>query len=451
MALWLVLFAAYAATLGIPAFGTAQYGGDEPHHLLIAESIVSDGDADLRDEYAERAYADWYPYDLSPRGELDDGHPAEPLGIGFALVIAPAYAVAGPVGVQLLLGALAALAFVLGAALAQRIVPDPWAWMAALGCGLSPPVLAHATTVTPELVAAAALTGAALLALRARELPRIRRVAGAAVLLAALPWLGLRFLLGGAVVACALLGWLRRRAPGFAVLVLLETLLFTGVVYITVNERLFDGFTPHSADAPGSSPTGADSAGEYLDRVYRLVALWLDRTYGLLRWAPVLALAFLGAWLLWRSRRDNVARALPGRRDAEVAATLCALVCGAQVLVAGVLAPTMFGFWFPARDLVAVLPLAAGLCAWGLRRAPRAGAVLLGLTLVTSAWLLAELRIDGGGWIGPSSRAPLGHLEGALPLFASGSTAADAVLYAAFAATLALAAWELRRWRARSA
>jgi hypothetical protein len=24
---------------------------------------------------------------------------------------------------------------------------------------------------------------------------------------------------------------------------------------------------------------------------------------GLLRWAPVLALAFLGAWLLWRSRR----------------------------------------------------------------------------------------------------------------------------------------------------
>ena len=43
-ALWAVLFAAYAATLGIDAFQASDYGGDEPHYLLAAESIVSDGD-----------------------------------------------------------------------------------------------------------------------------------------------------------------------------------------------------------------------------------------------------------------------------------------------------------------------------------------------------------------------------------------------------------------------
>ena len=37
LALWLLVFAAYAATLGMSAFGASDYGGDEPHYLLAAE------------------------------------------------------------------------------------------------------------------------------------------------------------------------------------------------------------------------------------------------------------------------------------------------------------------------------------------------------------------------------------------------------------------------------
>ena len=55
--LWILLVAVYAATLGIPAQPGLDYAGNEPHHLLAAESIVSDRDVDLSDEYAERAYA----------------------------------------------------------------------------------------------------------------------------------------------------------------------------------------------------------------------------------------------------------------------------------------------------------------------------------------------------------------------------------------------------------
>ncbi|MDQ3851143.1 MAG: hypothetical protein M3296_11090, partial [Actinomycetota bacterium] len=144
VALWLVLFAAYAATLGLPAFGTSQYGGDEPHYLLTAESIVTDGDVDLRDEYASRAYRDWYPYVLERHGRLTNGQANEPHGVGFPLLIAPAYALGGPTAVQLFLAAIAALAFVLAAALARWVVPDPWAAGAALACGLSPPAVAYA-------------------------------------------------------------------------------------------------------------------------------------------------------------------------------------------------------------------------------------------------------------------------------------------------------------------
>ena len=58
---------------------------------------------------------------------------------------------------------------------------------------------------------------------------------------------------------------------------------------------------------------------------------------------------------------------LPERHDVEVTAALCALVCAAQVLVAAFIAPTMFGFFFPGRYLVAALPMAVPLVAWGLR------------------------------------------------------------------------------------
>ena len=133
------------------------------------------------------------------------------------------------------------------------------------------------------------------------------------------------------------------------------------------------GRRPYAADVPGETATDAAFPGGYLERAYRLVALFLDRDYGLLRWAPVFALAFAGLWWLWRSRRDRLARAVPGVRAIEVAAGLCAAALGAQLLVAAFGAPTMFGFWFPPRHLLAGLPLAVPLVAWGLRHLPRVG------------------------------------------------------------------------------
>ncbi len=444
VALWLVLFAAYAATIGLHAFGSSQFGGDEPHYLLTAESIVSDGDIDLRDEYATRAYRDWYPYLLERHGRLTNGQANEPHGAGFALVIAPAYALGGTLAVQLLLAAIAALAFVLAAALSRRVVPAQWADGAALAVGLSPPALAYSTTVTPELTAGALLVGAALMALTVRDRPRIRWVAAAAFAIGMLPWLGLQFVAAGLVVAFALLHWLRRRARGFALLVEIEVLLFSGVMFVTINDRFFGGFTPAAAAAPGRQ-FGYLEGSDFVERAPRLVGLWLDRSYGELRWAPLLALAFYGAWLLWRSRRDHIARVLRERRDIEIAATLCALVFGAQVLVATFVAPTMFGFYFPGRYLVAALPIATPLIAWGLRAAPRSGATLAGLTLLTSIWWYAELRVGGGAIVGPSSRAPLGPLDNALPLFGSDSVGESIALAVAGVALIALVSLERRR------
>ncbi|MGH2944943.1 MAG: hypothetical protein ACRDPC_01510, partial [Solirubrobacteraceae bacterium] len=163
LALGIVLFAAYAAALGI-----GGYGSDEPRYLLIAESIVSDADLDLTDEYAARAYADWVPGELQTNARPTGAALHEPQGAGFPLLIAPAYALGGARAVELFLAAVAALGFVLAALLARRIVPEPYASTGAAVAGLSPPAIAHGSAVYPELAAGTLLAGAALCAVSAR-------------------------------------------------------------------------------------------------------------------------------------------------------------------------------------------------------------------------------------------------------------------------------------------
>src|SRR4051795_11193474 len=141
LGLWILLVAVYAATLGIPAQPGLDYAGAEPHHLLAAESLVSDRDVDLTDEYTDRAYASWYPRKLETDGQIVGGRLVEPHGVGFALLIAPAYAIGGARAVQGQMVVMLAFAFVLGAALARRIVPEPYATLGAGLVGLAPPAV----------------------------------------------------------------------------------------------------------------------------------------------------------------------------------------------------------------------------------------------------------------------------------------------------------------------
>lgn len=416
-ALWLLLFAVYASTLGLDAFGSSDYAGDEPHYLLTTKSIVEDRNPDLLDEYRARDYGEIYPYDLRPRGALTRGLLNEPQGVGFSLLITPAYIVGGPVGVELFLAAIAALAMALAYALALRVVPDPWAGAAALAGGLSPPMIAYGTAVYPALSAGCALAGATLLALRLADRPTRRAGFGCFFLVGMLPWLSTPFIVAGAVVAvfAARALWAQRRR--MLTIGGLEVLGFSIAVFAGLNNGLYGGLTPSAAQVAGDSPTGAYVLTDYGERAYRAVALWIDRDYGLLRWAPLFALAWVGLWFVWREWRRGLARVIPDLQAEESAAALFAAVVGAQLAVATFMAPTMFGFWFPGRHLMPALPLLVPLAAIGMRRAPRLGAVLAAIGVIASVWLYADVRWGGGGFANDRPDAPWGPLEVAWPLF----------------------------------
>ena len=139
-ALWLLLAAVYAATLTIPATAQDQYAGDEPHHLLAAKSWAQDGDVDLTNQYAERQWREFVSRPLKPTGEPTLGRLHEPEGLGLALLVSPVYSLGGARAVEALIAAITALGFVMAAALARRLVPEPWASTGALVVGLRPAV-----------------------------------------------------------------------------------------------------------------------------------------------------------------------------------------------------------------------------------------------------------------------------------------------------------------------
>ncbi len=417
--LWLVLLVAYITTLGLDATAQGRYSVPETHRLLTAKSLAEDRSLELSDEYAARDWAAFADRPLVPTVPPRDGRLVEPQGIGFAVLTAPAYALGGPRGVELLCAALLALAFTLSAALARRLVPEPWATRAALVAGLSPPALAGATTVAPAVAGAALLTGALLLALRVRESPRLGTAARAAGLVALLPWAGVRFLAPGLVVLVALARWLHRRQHGITSLVAVEVLLSSAVAIVSVNERLFGGLVPSAAepgDTPGGS-AGVKGTAELLGRIPAVLGTLVDRDAGLLRWAPVLALAGVSLWLLVRSRRDRVALALPERIDVEAAAWLLVATIAAGAAAAALATPTIRGPWLVPGDVLVVLPAAGALAGWGLRHAPRAGGALALVTLAGSAWLVLGARLGAdAGLAPPSGPLPWGGLEALLPL-----------------------------------
>ena len=221
-------------------------------------------------------------------------------------------------------------------------------------------------------------------------------------MLAGLPWLGWSFVAAGVVVAWALVVWTLRQRRRFAALVAAELLAGSLVFYATVNDRFYGGITPRSA----GTAVLPDPPFGYVERLPRLVGLWLDREVGLLRWAPLIGLAFFAAWLLYRSRRDQLARVAPARREAEATAGLLLAVIGAHlVIVALVTAGPLRGAAFPGVSLVAVLPALAALCAWGLRHVPRVvGAAAGGGDARAgrrgcSGWIVPSRCVGGWRWI----------------------------------------------------
>ena len=211
----------------------------------------------------------------------------------------------------------------------------------------------------------------------------------------------MRFVAPALVVLVGVFRWPRRRQRGLAGLVGVEVALFSAVLFVSINDRLYGGVTAYAVLSEGGSPTGAHGLTAHSRRWPRLVWLWVGAPQGLLLWAPACAIALVAVWLLARSRRERLARVLGEQADVEVTAGFLLACAPPPRSWPSSSPPTIAGPWFGGRQLVIVLPLLGALASWGLRHFPRAGAVLIALTLLTTVWVLAAVRLDADAGLAP--------------------------------------------------
>ncbi len=383
-----------AALLGIGVRATdgGNAAVDEPQYLLTALSLWEDGDLDIGDELAERRYREFFAAELPVQtSELADGRQLSPHDPLLSLLLAAPAGVGGWVGAKialsLLAGALAAL--LVWVAVRRFGVPVSLAGVGAALAGASPPLAVYGHQLYPEMPAALALLAGLALATGSLRAPAL---VGAATAVTTLPWLGVKYVpVAAALAAVVFVRLVRERRHGAAA-ALAGGLALSGAGYLVAHRLLWGSWTVY-ATGDHFEQTGEFSVvgvqPDYVGRSLRLVALLSDRAYGLVAWQPVwlLAVPALAALVAWRGRD------LPGHARAAVIAPLLA-----GWAVATWPALTMHGFWWPGRQVVVVLPLAALATLWWIgRMVPRLQPVALVLA-VAGVVHLAALLIDG--WSG---------------------------------------------------
>jgi hypothetical protein len=214
-----------------------------------------------------------------------------------------------------------------------------------------------------------------------------------------------------------------------------------GVAYLAVHRAVWGGWAVYASgdyfqQTGELSVVGVDPS--YVGRSLRTVGLFVDQHYGLVPWQP--------AWLLL----VPAVVALALRRPSGWGALLVPL-CAAWATAVWV-ALTMHGFWWPGRQVVVVLPLAAIGILWLVDRVVprlRSWAAGLGaLGVVSMAFLLVQ------GWQGPvtwvehfrESYAPTYRLLGPLlPDYSGDSFMVGHVLWLCVLTGMAVATWRLLR------
>jgi hypothetical protein len=354
---WLLLPVAFGVFATVATRMQAQVGpeGDEPHYLMVADSLLRDHDVSLEGDYAEGRYRVFHPADLAPHyrvrgrhGEIYSLH-----AIGLSILILPAYAFGGYPAASFFMALLAALlarevrelvrTWGLGDGLAEAT-----GWVVAL----SPPVVHYAGLIFTEVPAALAV---AVALRRGRDLSvattaHVMLLGGA---LAVLPWLNVRY---AVLAALLILFALASRPPRRATAVLLSFAALTVVGLALYHHALYGFFDPRRVYgrrpeiALATLPEG-------------LPGLLLDQEFGLLVYAPVFVLSVPGFYFLWRRFS----------RGALVAGGLAL----ATLLMAGSW-PMWRGGWNPpARFLLPVVPALALALAASFQKGIGSASVLL--------------------------------------------------------------------------
>ncbi len=409
---------------GVVAYGAREMvpGGDEPHYLIITQSLLADRDIQIENNHARGDYAPYFQGTLRPdyfvRGK--NGAIYSIHAPGLSVLIAPAWALAGYRGVVVFLLAVAASGIALLWVLAHQLTRSrAAAWFGAAAMAAATPIAFHSFTIYPDGPGAVlVLTGIwAIMRLRPTGTSHVapgtsHRTSHVAWLLhglalAALPWLHARFaVLAGLIGLFVLLRMPRTRAGVTRAAAFLAVPIASAIAWFAYFWVIYGTPNPNApygeffrTQASWSFVTGG------------IAGVLFDQQFGILVYAPVFLVAAAGFISMMRSD------------DRRLAIELAILVTPYVVTMTHL--RMWWGGWSaPARFAVAILWLGGVFAAhaWSVARTRAARGTALGALGASLFATLTLALVDGGRlaynvrdgyslwleWLSPLGDLPLG-------------------------------------------
>ena len=386
-----------AALLALAIYSAAAWavapsrpGGDEPHYLIITQSLLRDHDLAIENNHARGDYREYFAGDLSKPDYLRRGRNGAIYSIhapGLPALVAPAFLVGGYRGVIVFLLLVSSIAAGLAFELSRRVTGSTTAaWFGWAALVLAPTQLLNAFTVYPDGPAGLLVLTGVWALIRAREEQASEADAAwpwllHGVALALLPWLHTRFaLLAGGIGALVLLALARTRNPAAKATAFLIVPSLSALAWMAFFIAIY------GAPDPSIPYRGSDlGAPAYIPG--GMGGLFFDQMYGLFVNAPALIAVPIGMIALAWKRGPY--RLLPAQL--------------AFIALPYVVTVTHFAMWWggyssPARFLLPLLPSCAivAAAAWAAAGA-RSGRVLLSASLVVTGALAVLLTVIDRG------------------------------------------------------
>ena len=363
----IALAAAWAADPRVP-------GGDEPHYLVITQSLLKDGDLLIENNHIQRDYAAYFGGTINPdflaRGR--EGRIYSVHAPGVSALVLPAFAVFGFRGAQATLILLFAITGALMWRAAWRLTGETsaawFAWAAVAG---STTMAVMSFMIFPDAPGACAVAAGVWLLVCLREASS-RAIVAVSAALAALPWLHMRFSVLAAAMGLSLVVMLLadpsqpktsrwRRVALFVAIPAVSAAAWLTMFYVLYGT--FDPRAPYGTDPETRSWIWGAVTG-----------LFVDQQFGVMTYAPVLFAALIGG-------------VITAPRQWRVLSGLCI-----SIFLINAMAVASYWMWWagvpglPARFLTAALPLLALPLAIVWARSTAAGRrLLLALLMVSLA------------------------------------------------------------------
>ncbi len=357
--------------------------GDEPHYLVITQSLLLDGDLRVENNHRRGDYLSYFMWEFGPHylrrgadGEIYSSHAP-----GVSAIVLPGFRAAGyfgAVGTIILLVAAAGAVAWRTAWLLTREIGAAWAGWAAVA--LTSPFFLLSFAISPDGVAGLLTAQAMLLLVQLDVGIPIRRtgLVVASAGLALLPWLHTRFVVVAATLAAILGVRLAARASRW-----MDLLSFSVVPALSA-VGWFSYFWLIWGTPDPSAQWGTGSVLSIGNLGQGVLGILADQQFGLLPNAPIYGIAAIGVVWLARQRPRLACEIL------LVGLPYLAIVSSYSDWWGGVGAPARFlGVLVP----LAVLPLAS----WWSAQRSEAWRTVTALTLGISFLAVAARVFIGHG------------------------------------------------------